>query len=249
MNRRLEAKGVTARYSSVGESVLDSIDLVVDEGEFVMLLGPSGCGKSTLLNIIAGLVTPLSGEVFVDNKLVRGAGPDRTVVFQDGALFPWLTVGGNVEFGLREARIPLPQRRSTAEAMLRQVGLEGQFNRPIHELSGGMKQRVAIARALVLKPLVLLMDEPFSALDAITREDLYAVMQGMSHEPAPTVLFVTHNVREAVTLGDRVLVMAAKPGRIAGEFKIELPRPRHIDDQNVSALAREISQMLRSTMQ
>ena len=206
-----------------------------------MLLGPSGCGKSTLLNIVAGLLKADEGAAHLDGRPIVGPGPDRTLVFQDGALFPWLTARGNVEFGLPAG----PERRKTAETALEKVGLAGKGDLSIHELSGGMRQRVAIARALAVRPRMLLLDEPFSALDAITRESLYGVVQELRESEGTAMLFVTHNVREAVTLGDRVLVMAPRPGRIVAEFAVPLPRPRHIDDAGVSALAREISATLR----
>lgn len=206
-----------------------------------MLLGPSGCGKSTLLNIVAGLLKADEGSAELDGRPIVGPGPDRTLVFQDGALFPWLTARGNVEFGLP----PGKERRTIAEEALNKVGLAGKGDLSIHELSGGMRQRVAIARALAVRPRMLLLDEPFSALDAITRESLYGVVQELRESEGTAMLFVTHNVREAVTLGDRVLVMAPRPGRIVAEFAVPLPRPRHIDDAEVSALSRRISAHLR----
>jgi NitT/TauT family transport system ATP-binding protein len=240
---KLVIRNVTRRYRGTSGEVhaLQNVNLEVSEGEFLMLLGPSGCGKSTLLNIVAGLDRPDEGEVTVDGKAVSGPGPDRSLVFQDGALFPWLTAIQNVEFGLREAGVPAKTRREKATQYLELVGLAKFANHAIHELSGGMRQRVALARALVLEPKVLLMDEPFSALDAMTREDLYGELQTLWQERATTVVFVTHNVREAVTLGDRVVIMAPRPGRILQEFPIEILRPRQIDDVDVSRTAQEIS--------
>ncbi len=222
------------------------INLDVFAGETAMLVGPSGCGKSTLLNIIAGLDQASSGSVLVDGNPVIGPGPDRSLVFQDGALFPWLTALGNVEFGLRQICVEPKFRRERAKQYLALVNLSGYENYCIHQLSGGMRQRVAIARSLALEPQVLLLDEPFSALDALTREDLYAEVQEVSEKLGTTIVFVTHNVREAATLGDRVFLMAAKPGRIQAEFRIDCPRPRHIDDLHVIQNAHEISEALKA---
>lgn len=209
-----------------------------------MLLGPSGCGKSTLLMAIAGLLEPDSGEIRVDGAKVAEPGPDRALVFQDGALFPWLTVRSNVGFGLREARVPSVELRERVDRALAQVGLSGWSDRAVHELSGGMRQRVAIARALVLRPRVLLMDEPFSALDSVTRHGLYDVLQDLQAELNTTILFVTHNVREAVTLGDRVFVMAPRPGRFVAQETVEILRPRHPDDEDVARTAARLAAVM-----
>lgn len=233
---------------------LHAVDLQIVEHEFVILVGSSGCGKSTLLNIIAGLEPASTGEVLVDGKQVREPGPDRAMVFQDGALFPWLTVVKNVEFGLKRLGFGKKERHEKAMDHLAIVGLERVANSCIHELSGGMRQRVAIARALAVEPRILLMDEPFSALDAQTREDLYVELQRIWQRTGATIVFVTHNVREAVTLGDRVLVLRqpTQPGAdplpsLKREFPVHLRRPRHIDDVEVTILAKEISNSLRST--
>jgi NitT/TauT family transport system ATP-binding protein len=244
---KLVIRSVTRRYQgSSGEvHALDNVSLEVAEGEFLMLVGPSGCGKSTLLNIVAGLDRADAGEVLVDGRPVTGPGPDRALVFQDGALFPWLTVVQNVEFGLRQAGLGKRERRERAEKYLAMVGLERFADHAIHEMSGGMRQRVALVRALVLEPKVLLMDEPFSALDAMTREDLYGELQTLWQERSTTVVFVTHNVREAVTLGDRVVTMAPRPGRVLQEFPVGILRPRQIDDVDVARMAQEISLVMR----
>jgi NitT/TauT family transport system ATP-binding protein len=192
---------------------ISEMSLEIFPGEFVMLVGPSGCGKSTLLNIIAGLDRATTGTVSIDGRPVFGPSSERSLVFQDGALFPWLTVLGNVEFGLRQIGIDQPSRRIRAKRYLAMVNLNQVENYSIHQLSGGMRQRVAIARSLALEPQVLLMDEPFSALDALTREDLYGEIQELCSSLGTTVVFVTHNVREAATLGDRVILLAANPGR------------------------------------
>lgn len=224
---------------------LDSIDLQVENGEFLVLVGASGCGKSTLLNLIAGLQQSDRGTVVMDGERVAQPGPDRSVVFQDGALFPWLNVKKNVEFGLRRTGLSAKERAEKAHYYLRLVRLDRFADSYIHELSGGMRQRVAIARALAVEPQVLLMDEPFSALDAQTREDLYVELQEIWERLQTTVIFVTHNVREAVTLGDRVVLMSGRPGRIQEIFPVRILRPRHIDDVDVAHLARQISMAMR----
>lgn len=239
---KLSVTGLTKRYAGdSATSALENVSFTVNEGEILMLVGPSGCGKSTLLSLIAGLSVANSGEIRLDGKHVTGPGPDRGVVFQDGALFPWLNVRQNVEFGLRQAGVPAPQRLERADRFLEKVGLQSFANHSIHELSGGMRQRVALARCLVMEPEIVLMDEPFSALDAITREDLYGELQDIWQDRTTTVVFVTHNVREAVTLGDRVLLMSPRPGRIQAEFPIEILRPRQIDDVDVARQAQQIS--------
>jgi sulfonate transport system ATP-binding protein len=247
---KLEIRDVTKTFRSKNGTLtaLESIDLDVRAGEFVCLLGPSGCGKSTLLNIIAGLDKPTAGEVRMDGRAVAGAGTDRVMIFQNAALFPWLNVFDNVKFGLNMIGVPKPERQVIARKFLRMVHL-GDFEQSyVHELSGGMKQRVAIARALALNPDVLLMDEPFGALDAQTRDILHDELQTIWSDTRKTVLFVTHNVREAVVLGDRVVVFSARPGTIKKEFAIDLPRPRQIESYAVVDLAREIMAVLRDDM-
>lgn len=213
--------------------VLDGVNLKVRRGEFLCLLGPSGCGKSTLFNIIAGLEKPDAGEILVEGQPVAGPGPDRVVVFQDGALFPWLTVRGNVEFGLLMNGVPPAERRERAAEALEMVRLHRFADVCIHELSGGMRQRVAIARAIVMRPKVLLMDEPFAALDAQTRNVMHEELQRIWAQTGKTVIFVTHNVAEAVRLGDRVAVLSFRPGRIKREVAIHNPRPRLADDPHL----------------
>jgi NitT/TauT family transport system ATP-binding protein len=225
---------------------LQNICLDVRDGEFLVLIGPSGCGKSTLLNIIAGLDTATSGQVLENGTPVRGPGRDRSVVFQEGALFPWLTAQKNVEFGLKQMGVPPKERAERAAHYLHLVHLSRFRESYLHELSGGMRQRVAIARALALDPGVLLMDEPFSALDAQTRDDLYLILQEIWERTRKTIVFVTHNVREAVCLADRVVLMAPQPGRIEAVFPIRLARPRFIDDVDVIRLAQQVSDALKS---
>jgi NitT/TauT family transport system ATP-binding protein len=245
---RISLKNVSKRFNSrAGEvNAIDNLSLDVNEGELVVLVGPSGCGKSTLLNIVAGLEKPDRGDVLEDGERITGPGRDRSVVFQDGALFPWLTARKNVEFGLRQMGLPAKQRADTAEQMLRLVHLDGFADSFLHELSGGMRQRVALARALALEPRALLMDEPFGALDVQTREGAHRVLQDIWQKTNQTILFVTHDVREAVVLGDRVIVMSSRPGRIHSEVRVDIPRPRRIDDANVAALAHGLQQELRA---
>jgi len=244
---KLEIRGVSKTFQSKNGALtaLDSIDLDVRAGEFVCLLGPSGCGKSTLLNIIAGLDKPTRGEVRVDSNLVQTTGTDRVMIFQSAALFPWLNVFDNVKFGLNMIGVPKTERQVIARKFLRMVHLSDFERASIHELSGGMQQRVAIARALALNPDVLLMDEPFGALDAQTRDILHDELQTIWTETRKTILFVTHNVREAVVLGDRVVVLSARPGRIKKVFPINVPRPRQIESYAVVDLAREIMAELK----
>lgn len=225
---------------------LDFVSLNVREGEFVCLVGPSGCGKSTLLNIIAGLDRPDSGRVTTDGKPITGPGSDRMVMFQESALYPWLDVLGNVMFGLRlKPKLTAAERREVAMFHLKLVGLEKNSRHNIHELSGGMKQRVALARALAPNPRVLLMDEPFAALDALTREQLYGDLQQISAQRRKTIVFVTHNVREAVCLGDRVVLFSANPGRIQEQFEINLPRPRDINSVALAEHSTKITRALK----
>ena len=240
--------GVFRSYgnSSGGRThALQNIDLEIEQGEFVCIVGPSGCGKSTLLHLLAGLDRPTTGEVMVDGAPVTGPGTDRILLFQELGLFPWLTVRQNVEFGMKMAGVGKDERAERAKFFLRMVHLLHFEDHYIHQLSGGMKQRVALARSLTLKPKILLMDEPFAALDAQTRDLLHDELERVWKETAPTIVFVTHNVREAVRLGDRVLLMSFRPGRIKKEFEIDLRRPRHVEDSDVAQLSKEILGQLR----
>ncbi len=208
-------------------TALEGVNFDVRAGEFVSLIGPSGCGKSTLLMIVAGLYEKTSGDVVLDDRHIDGTGFDRGVVFQEFAVFPWLTVAGNVRFGMRMKGIPKQERDPVVDRLLRLVELGGFRNVYPYRLSGGMKQRVGIARALAFDPEVMLMDEPFGALDAQTRSSLQRLLVQVWMETHKTVLFVTHSVREAAYLSDRVLLMSPRPGRVAEEIKIDLPRPRN----------------------
>jgi len=224
---------------------LDHINLQVRAGEFLCIVGPSGCGKSTLLHLIAGLHAQSSGQILVDGKPVQGPGTDRILIFQDHGLFPWLTVGENVEFGMKMKGICKSERKEKVEHYLRLVHLAKFEKSYIHQLSGGMRQRVAIARALATEPDVLLMDEPFAALDAQTRDLLHDELERIWSETGRTIIFVTHNVREAVRLGDRVVLLTFRPGRIKSEFPVELPRPRSLEDPEVALAARAVLDELR----
>jgi len=233
--------------SQSGERLLalDHINLQVRAGEFLCIVGPSGCGKSTLLHLIAGLHSQSSGQILVDGKPVQGPGTDRIMIFQDHGLFPWLTVGENIEFGMKMKGVTKAERREKTGHYLHLVHL-GKFEKSyIHQLSGGMRQRVAIARALATEPDVLLMDEPFAALDAQTRDLLHDELERIWSETGRTIIFVTHNVREAVRLGDRVVLMTFRPGRVKSEFSITLPRPRSLEDPEVALTARSVLDELR----
>src|SRR3989442_1039560 len=238
---------VQTRRTTGGDEIVavDRVSFEVRQGEFVCLLGPSGCGKTTILNILAGFESPSSGHALLDGRSIAGPGPDRAVLFQEPALFPWLSVVGNVEFALRFARgdsVSGAERRARAMSFLENVHLARFANAQPHELSAGMRQRAALARALAADPDVLLGDEPFGALDAQARELLQNEVQRVwvESEGRKTFLFVTHNVREAALLADRVLVMSAAPGRLIEEQRIYAPRPRQLDDPLVARVVNEI---------
>jgi NitT/TauT family transport system ATP-binding protein len=222
---KIQIAGVSKTFGS-GAPALGAIDLDVAEREFLCLLGPSGCGKSTLLNIVAGFLAPTTGRVLVDGAPITGPGADRGVVFQEYVLFPWLTVAGNVEFGLTLKGVAADERRRTVGRYLELVGLDAHAAKFPVQLSGGMKQRVAIARALANIPSIILMDEPFGALDAQTREVLQDELSRIQRVEHKTVIFVTHSIREAVYLADRVVVMTSAPGRIKQVFDVKLPEVR-----------------------
>ena len=245
---KVSLEGISLSYKTNDGSrllALDNINLKVKPGEFLCIVGPSGCGKSTLLHLIAGLQPATSGRVLVDDKAVEGTGTDRILIFQELGLFPWLTVGQNVEFGMKMKGISKAERKEKTDYYLRLVHL-GQFKDSYtHQLSGGMRQRVALARALASEPDVLLMDEPFAALDAQTRDLLHDELERIWSETGRTIIFVTHNVREAVRLGDRVALLTFRPGRVKREFLIDLPRPRQLEDVTVAKSAREILDELR----
>ena len=221
-------------------AVLEDLDFTIEKGEFVCLVGPSGCGKSTLIHLIAGLERPTSGKLLIDGSPVTGPGRDRVVVFQESALFPWLTVRHNVEFGLKMLGVGEAQRQQKSAQYLKMVHLSRFADAHPHQLSGGMKQRVAIARALAMDPKILLMDEPFGALDAQTRRLLHEELLEIWQATHKTIFFVTHNVREATVLGDKVLTLSARPGRIKQGVKINLPRPRRESDPHLIVIQQRI---------
>lgn len=248
---KLKIKDISRRYRTATGVIqaLDHVSLEIKEGEFVCLLGPSGCGKTTFLNMIAGLDFPDEGQLLEDDEPIIGPGNDRMVMFQEPALFPWLNVLDNVLFGLKlKHDLSARKRLDLALSYLKLVGMEKYSSNYIHELSGGMKQRVALARALAPNPKVLLMDEPFAALDALTREQFYIDIQNIWQLQRKTIVFVTHNVAEAVCLGDRVILFSPSPGRNREEFHISLERPRDIRSVEVAQLAFDITGVLRTRL-
>jgi len=235
---RLVLERVSVRFDGARVPVLHDISLTIEPGQFVVVVGPSGCGKTTLLNLVAGMIRPDSGSITLDGVPVRAPGPDRAVVFQDHGLFPWLNVSQNISFAMRMAGATRQQRDRRVAEMLRMVHLVGSAQKLVHELSGGMKQRVAIARALVMDPAVLLMDEPFAALDAQTRTLMHGQVQELWMQTRKTILFVTHSVGEAVRLADRIIVLHAHPGRIRRQITVDLPHPRDFDSPQITELVR-----------
>lgn len=240
---KVEINEVCKSFRQNGNGVIpavEDISLQIADGEFVCVLGPSGCGKSTLLNIIAGLDRPDRGRVVIDGKPVENCGPDRGVVFQEGALFPWLTVLGNVEFALKMLKLPKKERRERAVRYLHMVHLSMFMHCHPHELSGGMRQRTAIARTLAMEPAILLMDEPFSALDSQTRSLLHNELTEIWQTTRKAVIFITHSVEEALMLADRIVLFSARPGRIIKEFFVQAERPRDLNHPGMIMLQREI---------
>jgi NitT/TauT family transport system ATP-binding protein len=232
----IAARGITMVFETRRGSVtaLQDVSLEVPDAHFACLVGASGCGKSTLLNVLAGLVEPTSGEVIVDGKPIDGPGADRGMVFQSYTLYPWLRVRENVEFGPSLKRTPKAERRKIADALLSEMGLSEFAHAYPKELSGGMKQRVAIARALANDPKVLLMDEPFGALDALTRASAQRFLTAIWEAHRRTIAFVTHDIDEAIFLGDTIFVMTPRPGRIREVIEVDLPRPRSLDDMSTT---------------
>jgi NitT/TauT family transport system ATP-binding protein len=250
---RIVVRGLGKHFTDISRQetivALDGIDLEIGDDEFLTILGPSGCGKTTLLNIIAGFDHPTGGDVRLDGEAILKPGPDRGVVFQEYALFPWLSVEQNIEFGLRERRVPKTQRRARVRDQIASVGLSGFERRYPQELSGGMRQRVAIARALVNDPKILLLDEPFAALDAQTRTLMQQELLRVWSAARRTAIFITHNIEEAILLGDRVVVMTARPGRIKEIVLVNLPRPRDVTSAEFNEIRRRIGLMLESEVQ
>lgn len=244
----LEIKGVSKQFFADGKEMiaLQDINLNIEENEFVCFIGPSGCGKTTLLRIIAGLEEASTGTILLDGKFIKGPGPERGMVFQEYSLFPWRKVIDNVVFSLEMKGVPSEQRLAQGRQYLKMVGLERFEARYPHELSGGMKQRVAIARALVNHPRALLMDEPFGALDAQTRNIMQSELLRIWQEEQETVVFVTHSVDEAIYLADRIVIMSARPGRIKDIIEIPLTRPRNRTSPEVNLIRDRILSDLRS---
>jgi NitT/TauT family transport system ATP-binding protein len=246
MEIRFEEITKTFAGRAGGVLALDHINVGIEEGEFVCLVGPSGCGKSTLLNMLAGFEKPSSGRLLLDGTPISGPSIERAMMFQESALFPWMSARSNVEFGLKSLKLPKTQRAELADKYLKMVHLSQFADAQPHELSGGMRQRVALARSLAVDPKVLLMDEPFAALDAQTRDHLHVEIQNIWRETRKTIVFVTHNVREAVTLATRVLVFTSRPGRIKQEFNLEdLEYPRRATEPLVAETVARIQVALR----
>jgi NitT/TauT family transport system ATP-binding protein len=243
----LSIEGLSKHYVTNHADVLalSNISLTISESEFVSLIGPSGCGKSTLLKIVAGLLPPSHGQISIRGSSVSGPGPERAVVFQDYALLPWLTVEQNVEFGLEARKVPLTQRRKVSSELLAVVGLSDFAKTFPHQLSGGMKQRVSIARALAVDPQLLLMDEPFGALDAQTRSLMQEELLRIWRSYKKTVLFVTHSIDEAIYLADRIVVMTARPGRIKDVIDITDDRPRDLTEPAMVRHHKQLRTILR----
>lgn len=244
----LEAVDICRSYQLNGSvhQVLEGIRFTVRQGELTCVTGRSGCGKTTLLKILAGLTSPSSGRVLLEGSPVSGPGPDRCVVFQEYALFPWLTVEENIAFGLKIRRVEKASAKEAVERYLALMGLSRFKDYLPREISGGMKQRVALARVLILNPKILLMDEPFGALDAQTREDMQSLLLELWEELHHTILFVTHDANEALLLADRILIMGINPGRIVKEIRVDLPRPRAKEEREFLLMGQKLRAALRS---
>jgi len=234
------ASKIFNRNGSEEVTAIEGVNFSIKNNEFVAIVGRSGCGKSTMLNIIAGLTDLTTGEVLINSKPVKDPGLDRGIIFQHSGLFPWLTAIGNIEFGLRCVRVPKLERIKKAEELIKLVNLVGFEKKYPRELSGGMQQRVAIARAMALDPIILLMDEPFGALDQLTREQMQRELLKIWQKSKKTVIFVTHSIIEAIFLSDRVLVFNSRPGFVKKEFKIDMPRPRIESSQEFMKYYEEI---------
>ena len=241
----LVLKGLKKHFENSEKATLNEIDLEIESGEFVCIVGASGCGKSTLLNLVAGLEKPTGGQILLDGEEVNGPGADRTVMFQEHGLFPWLNVIENVKFGMKLAGVPKEEQEKKAMHYLEMVHLQDYKDYPIHQISGGMRQRTALARALTMDSKVLLMDEPFSALVKQTSNRLREELQRIWMETKKTILFITHSVEEAVYLGDRVVALSPDTGRIASIISIDIPRPRHVYSPEFVELRHQIMEQVR----
>ena len=241
----LVIQGLNKHFDNSDKATLNEIDLEIESGEFVCIVGASGCGKSTLLNLVAGLEKPTGGKILLDGKEVTGPGSDRTVMFQEHGPFPWLNVIENVKFGMKLAGVPKDEQEQRAMHYLEMVHLKDYKDYPIHQISGGMRQRTALARALTMDSKVLLMDEPFSALDKQTSNRLREELQRIWMETKKTILFITHSVEEAVYLGDRVVALSPDTGRIASIISIDIERPRHVYSPEFVELRHKIMEQVR----
>jgi len=241
----LSVENVSMTFPDSGKVTLQDVSFDVADGEFVCLIGPSGSGKSTVINLIAGLEKPTQGQILLDGQVVKGPGPDRVVMFQEAALFPWLNVSENVKFGLGMLRKSKEEQEATAMKFLKMVQLSDFRDYQVHQLSGGMKQRVALARALALDSKILLMDEPFASLDKQTINLLREEIQTIWMQTRKTVIFITHSVEEALFFGDRIIMLSADPGQVRNIIDVTLPRPRHIESPEFIRLRKELLQMLR----
>ncbi|MGB6105708.1 MAG: ABC transporter ATP-binding protein [Pusillimonas sp.] len=245
---RIVCRQLTKNYFDLDSghevNALNGIDIDIADDEFLTILGPSGCGKTTFLNIVAGFEQASGGKLELDGGVITGPGPDRGVVFQEYALFPWLDVQANVEFGLRERGVPAKKRQELVRKQIAAVGLAGFEKRYPHELSGGMRQRVALARVLVNDPKILLMDEPFAALDAQTRTLMQEELLNVWSSDRRAVIFITHNIEEAIFLGDRVVVMTSRPGKFKEIVPVDLPRPRDVTSKEFNEIRRHVTAIL-----
>ncbi len=241
----LEIKDVCMHFSNSENATLNEISLCVEPGEFVCVVGASGCGKSTLLNLIAGLIPPTSGKILLDGKEITGPGAERTVMFQEHGLYPWLNVIENVKFGMKLAGVPKEEQDERAVHYLKMVNLLEYRDYPIHQISGGMRQRTALARALTMDSKVLLMDEPFSALDKQTSNKLREELQRIWMQTKRTIIFITHSVEEALYLGDRVVILSADTGKLAHIMEVGLERPRHVYSPEFVEMRHQILEEIR----
>ncbi len=242
----LQLNSINKVFDDTDKESLSDISLEVKEGEFICIVGPSGCGKSTLLNLVAGLISPTSGEITLEGNIVKEPGADRVMMFQEAALYPWLTVRENVMFGLSAKGCSREEQKEIAKKYLKMVQLWHYRNYPIHQISGGMKQRTALARALAMDSKLLLMDEPFSALDKQTINVLREELEAIWEETRKTILYVTHSVEEAIYFADRVVVMSENPGRIREIIPITLERPRRVENESFMALRQQILQSVKA---
>lgn len=248
ISNSVHVHNVTKVYASGSNQViaLKDVSLTIEEHDFVCIVGPSGCGKTTLLNLVAGFEKPSAGQLEAFGRLIDGPGPDRTMMFQDYALFPWLTVKANIEYGLKRIGVAASKRAQIVRNYITFIELEGFENKYPMQLSGGMRQRVALARALAVNPKILLMDEPFAALDSFTREKMQDELIRVWEKERKAVLFITHNIDEAIKLADVVVVMCARPGRIAESFRINSRRPRDVDSDENTRLVHRVRQLLHA---